>query len=148
MHSAQANRRATALTMLLAMAGCEPTTSTPPSTVTAMAPSAPAAARASGTVGDASRMIAIARRGAAHCYQQGLRREPEQEGKAAFQISIVSSGAVSQVQMTPTGSLTEEVMTCIHDTLAALTFAPPEGGSATISGSFTFVNRALHPQAP
>jgi hypothetical protein len=38
------------------------------------------------------------------------------------------------------GGLDEGIRNCIAKVLAELEFDPPEGGAATVSGSFSFIN--------
>lgn len=94
----------------------------------------------SGKISGAERVIALARAKARACYQQGLASNPDMEGRAAFSLTISGSGSVSGASVTPTG-LSPGVASCIKGALQGLTFdAPDGGGSATVSGSFSFVN--------
>jgi hypothetical protein len=93
-----------------------------------------------GKISNASRIIGLARAKARACYQQGLSSNPDMEGRASFTLTISGSGSVSSASVSPSGSLSPGVASCIKGALSGLSFDPPEGGSATVSGSFSFVN--------
>lgn len=93
-----------------------------------------------GKISNAERVIAMARAKARACYQQGLGANPDMEGRASFTLSVSGSGSVSSASVSPSGSLSPSVASCIKGALSGLSFDPPEGGAATISGSFSFVN--------
>ena len=95
---------------------------------------------AGGKISNADRVIAMARAKARACYQQGLGANPDMEGRASFTISVSGSGSVSSASVSPGGSLSPSVASCIKGALSSLSFDPPEGGAATVSGSFSFVN--------
>lgn len=127
--------------------GCASAPRPPVPASSSAAPSASASATSPDAKGVQGLMM-VARQEVRRCYQQGLAREPEQEGKVVFFLQVGSTGAVSQVTLTPSGPLRQDVMDCIRGVMSALVFAPPHGGSATVTGSFTFLNRALHPEIP
>ncbi|MCU0658061.1 MAG: AgmX/PglI C-terminal domain-containing protein [Polyangiaceae bacterium] len=93
-----------------------------------------------GKISNASRVIGLARAKARACYQQGLSANPDMEGRASFTLTISGSGSVSSASVSPSGSLSGGVASCIKGALQGLSFDPPEGGTATVSGSFSFVN--------
>ncbi|MDW8249858.1 MAG: AgmX/PglI C-terminal domain-containing protein [Myxococcales bacterium] len=93
-----------------------------------------------GKISNAARVIALARAKARACYQQGLASNPDMEGRASFTLTISGSGSVSSASVSPSGSLSPAVANCIKGALSGLSFDPPEGGAATVSGSFSFVN--------
>lgn len=93
-----------------------------------------------GKINNASRVIALARAKARACYQAGLNSNPDMEGRASFTLTISGSGSVSSASVSPSGSLSGGVASCIRSALQGLSFDPPEGGAATVSGSFSFVN--------
>jgi len=93
-----------------------------------------------GKISNADRVIALARGKARACYQQGLGANPDMEGRASFTLTISGSGSVSSASVSPSGSLSPSVASCIKSALSGLSFEAPEGGAASVSGSFNFVN--------
>lgn len=93
-----------------------------------------------GKINNAARVIGLARAKARACYQQGLSSNPDMEGRASFTLTISGSGSVSSANVSPSGSLSPGVASCIKGALQGLSFDAPEGGAATVSGSFSFVN--------
>jgi len=93
-----------------------------------------------GKVSGADRVLAAARGRVRACYQSGLNTDPEMEGKVSFTLSIGASGSVSSANVTPSGNITGGVISCIQSVLQGLAFDAPEDGTATMAGSFSFVN--------
>lgn len=93
-----------------------------------------------GKISGADRVLAGARGRIRGCYQAGLNSNPDMEGRVSFTLSISGSGSVSNASASPSGSLSGGVVSCIQGVLRGLSFDPPEGGAATVSGSFSFVN--------
>lgn len=93
-----------------------------------------------GKLSGADRVLAGARARARACYQTGLNSNPDMEGRASFTLTISGSGSVSSANVSTGGSLSPSVGSCIKAALQGLSFDAPEGGTATISGSFSFVN--------
>lgn len=73
-------------------------------------------------------------------------RDPQLEGRLLFRMSIDATGSVPGV-CTEGEGLDDGTRGCIMSVLSSLVFAAPEGGSATVSGSFSFVNANLDPVA-
>lgn len=93
-----------------------------------------------GKISGADRVLAGARGRVRACYQSGLGSNPDMEGRASFTLSVSGSGSVSSANVSPSGTLSGGVISCIKGVLSGLSFDPPEGGAATVSGSFNFVN--------
>jgi hypothetical protein len=93
-----------------------------------------------GKISGADRVIAGARGRVRACYQAGLASNPDMEGRVSFTLSIGGSGSVSSASVSPGGSIGGSVVGCIQGVLRGLSFDAPEGGAATVSGSFSFVN--------
>jgi hypothetical protein len=73
------------------------------------------------------------------CYQTELDRLPDLGGRMKFHLSIDGTGRVVRTCTVGTGT-NPEMRACVLQVLRGLTFDPPEGGSATITGNFSFVN--------
>jgi hypothetical protein len=93
-----------------------------------------------GKVSNAERVLAGARGRIRACYQSGLNSNPDMEGRVSFVVSIGGSGSVSNANVTPTGTINGSVVSCIQGVLKGLNFDAPEGGAATVNGSYNFVN--------
>lgn len=93
-----------------------------------------------GKVSNAERVLAAARGRIRACYQNGLNSNPDMEGRISFVVSIGGSGSVSNANVTPTGTINGSVVSCIQGVLKGLNFEAPEGGAATVNGSYNFVN--------
>ena len=93
-----------------------------------------------GKVSNAERVLAGARGRIRACYQNGLNSNPDMEGRVSFVVSIGGSGSVSNANVTPTGTINGSVVSCIQGVLKGLNFDAPEGGAATVNGSYNFVN--------
>ncbi|HEU4410511.1 MAG TPA: AgmX/PglI C-terminal domain-containing protein [Polyangiaceae bacterium] len=93
-----------------------------------------------GKISNADRVLAAARGRIRACYQNGLNSNPDMEGRVSFVVSVGGSGAVSNANVTPTGTISGSVVSCIQGVLKGLNFEPPEGGAAQVNGSFNFVN--------
>jgi hypothetical protein len=93
-----------------------------------------------GKISNADRVLAAARGRIRACYQNGLNSNPDMEGRVSFVVSVGGSGAVSNANVTPTGTISGSVVSCIQGVLKGLNFEPPEGGAALVNGSFNFVN--------
>jgi hypothetical protein len=94
-----------------------------------------------GKIARAERVIAGAKSRIRACYQRALTLAPELAGKVVFEIGIGADGGPARTCTRGEG-LGEPVRDCIAGVLRSLTFSPPEGGSAKLSGNFTFVNAA------
>ena len=86
-------------------------------------------------------MLAGAREQARACYMRVLYGGyPSAQGALRIHTQIASDGRVTEVCVGATGTLPDTILPCVGTVLAALRFEPPEGGSATLDGSFSFVN--------
>jgi hypothetical protein len=93
-----------------------------------------------GKVSNAERVLAGARGRIRACYQNGLNSNPDMEGRVSFTVSIGGSGSVTNASVTPGGTIGGSVVSCIQGVLKGLNFDAPEGGAATVAGSYNFVN--------
>jgi hypothetical protein len=80
------------------------------------------------------------------CYKQALTQDPLQQGRLFFFLNVDGTGTVSKVSISPSESLSASMIECVRLSLQSLVFEPPEGGNATVSGSFIF--KLGKPQAP
>lgn len=94
----------------------------------------------SGKLSNSSRTLAGAKARARGCYQAGLSQNADMEGGVSFTLVVSSSGSVTSANVSPSGSISSSVAGCIKSALSGLQFDAPDGGSATVTGSFTFVN--------
>ena len=95
----------------------------------------------SGKISGAERVIAGAKGRIRGCYQSGLNSNPDMEGRVTFTLTIGGSGSVSNASVSPSGSLSGGVVSCIQGVLRSLNFDAPEGGAASVTGNFSFVNQ-------
>ncbi len=93
-----------------------------------------------GKINGAERVLRGAQGRIRGCYQAGLGSNPDMEGRVSYTLSISGSGSVSNASVSPSGSLSGGVVSCIRGVLSGLSFDPPEGGAASVSGSYSFVN--------
>ncbi len=91
-----------------------------------------------------------ARARARGCYQRGLAQDPSLAGSVAFTLAVGPDGDVMNVTMAPNGNISGQVVACIQSVLRSLRFAAPEGGGATVRGSFrlTSVDAPAQPTQP
>lgn len=94
----------------------------------------------SGNVSDASRVVAGMRATFRACYQRELAANPDAEGSIRLTLRIGPGGEVQGVSAASTGNLGSAVG-CVQARAAAAQFAPPEGGSASITVPVTFVKQ-------
>jgi len=93
-----------------------------------------------GTVGNASRVVALMRAGFRACYQRGLAENPDAAGNILLTIHVGAGGEVTGVSGS-SGTLPPTVVGCVKSRAQAATFDAPEGGSAVISVPVTFVKQ-------
>lgn len=86
--------------------------------------------------------IAAGKSAVRRCFQEELNRLPDLGGRMKFHMSIEATGHVVRTCTIGTGT-NPEMRACILHVLGGLTFDPPEGGAATITGNFSFVNGSL-----
>lgn len=96
-----------------------------------------------GTISGYDRVLRGARGRVRRCYETGLGSNVEMEGRLSYVLTVSASGAVAGVRVTPSGTLSSAVASCVEGALRGLVFDGPENGlSATITGSYGFVNSA------
>lgn len=72
------------------------------------------------------------------CYADGLKKNPNIEGKIVIEWDIASDGSVSKAGVKSSTLKDEAVENCIVDKVKALKFPAPPTGSANISYPFVF----------
>lgn len=73
------------------------------------------------------------------CYTEGLKNNPNIEGKIVIEWDIASDGSVSKAGVKSSALKDEAVENCIVDKVKALKFpAPPTGNVANVSYPFVF----------
>ena len=91
-----------------------------------------------GSVSNADRVVAGMRAGFRACYNRGLASNPDLQGSVRITAKIGPNGEVLTATPNATGSLGDEVVNCVVRRVQSATFAPPEGGGATIVIPVTF----------
>jgi len=91
-----------------------------------------------GSVSNADRVVAGMRAGFRACYNRGLASNPDLQGSVRITAKIGPNGEVLTATPNATGTLGEEVVNCVVRRVQSATFAPPEGGGATIVIPVTF----------
>jgi hypothetical protein len=94
----------------------------------------------SGTISDASRVVAGMRKGFRECYQVGLNNDPQLHGTVRLTLRVDQPGTVGTVSAEAIG-LPEDVVDCVASAAGAGQFAAPDGGSAVIQVPVTFVKQ-------
>ena len=91
-----------------------------------------------GGVSNADRVVAGMRAGFRACYNRGLANNPDLQGQVKIVAKVGPNGEV--LSATPQGGagLGDEVVSCVVRRVQSATFAPPEGGGATIIIPVTF----------
>lgn len=101
-----------------------------------------------GTVANAAAVVAGMAAGFRRCYNHGLAEDPNMAGIVKVTAKIGSAGEVLSATPVGGGGLSPEVITCVVTRVRAATFAPPDGGGATIVIPVTFVADAAPPVSP
>jgi hypothetical protein len=91
-----------------------------------------------GSVSNADRVVAGMRAGFRACYNRGLASNPDLQGSVRITAKVGPNGEVLSATPNATGTLGEEVVNCVVRRVQSATFAPPEGGGATIVIPVTF----------
>jgi hypothetical protein len=93
---------------------------------------------AGGAVSNADRVVAGMRAGFRACYNRGLASNPDLQGQVKVVAKVGPNGEV--LSATPQGGagLGPEVVECVVRRVKSASFAPPEGGGATIVIPVTF----------
>jgi TonB family protein len=90
-----------------------------------------------GTVSNAAEVVSRLRTPFRECYNRQLALDRAAAGRIRLAIHVGASGAVSRVEVTPSGNL-GSVVQCVQTVASGAQFAPPEGGSAVIVVPITF----------
>lgn len=98
-------------------------------------------AASGGSIANASAVIAGMRAGFRRCYAQGLKDDPTMSGSLTVDASIGPTGEVVSATTKRVKGLSASVASCIKAVVSSRTFAPPEGGSATLSIPVTFTQQ-------
>ena len=72
------------------------------------------------------------------CYEQGLARNPNLEGRVAVRFVIDRSGAVSTTSALGGGMPDSKVASCVAQAFYGLSFPPPENGIVTVTYPLLF----------
>jgi hypothetical protein len=91
-----------------------------------------------GAISNADRVVAGMRAGFRACYNRGLASNPDLQGSVRITAKIGPNGEVLSATPNATGSLGDEVVSCVVRRVQSATFSPPEGGGATIVIPVTF----------
>jgi len=93
---------------------------------------------AGGSVSNADKVVAGMRAGFRACYNRGLASNPDLQGQVKIVAKVGPNGEV--LSATPQGGagLGNEVVDCVVRRVKSASFAPPEGGGATIVIPVTF----------
>ena len=75
------------------------------------------------------------------CYRQGLVRHPTQDGRVALVLRVDGTGKVAKVESYGACELAPESIECLFGVARKLRFAPPPGGSDTVTIPATFTSR-------
>lgn len=70
---------------------------------------------------------------ARQCYETGLGRNPNLEGKIRLRFVIDRSGSISNIRDAGSSLPDAGVVTCVRDAFGSLSFPQPEGGIVTVS---------------
>jgi hypothetical protein len=73
------------------------------------------------------------------CYRKGLRTDPGMKGQIDIGATLGPTGQVASVRVTTSRGLSGEVIACVTARVAAAQYAPPVGGTATVSIPVTFM---------
>lgn len=90
-----------------------------------------------GTVQNASEVVGAMRSDFHTCYTEELKRDPNIEGHSMLKFRLTCDGMVTSIHASTDG-LPQKLVNCLMARVRSSTFAPPEGGSATIQVPLTF----------
>jgi tetratricopeptide (TPR) repeat protein len=95
-----------------------------------------------GSVANAAAVVASLNPAFRSCYNAALQQAPSASGRALAVMTLGASGAVETVAVwSMSRALPKGMLACVADHAFAATFAPPEGGSATIVAPVSFVTQ-------
>jgi tetratricopeptide (TPR) repeat protein len=66
------------------------------------------------------------------CYEQGLARNPNLQGRVSVRFQIAADGSVTQPKNSGSDLPDRGVVTCVVDAYSALSFPAPDGGAVTV----------------
>ena len=87
---------------------------------------------------NADRVVAGMRAGFRACYNRGLASNPDLQGQVKIVAKVGPNGEVLSATPQGGGGLGAEVVECVVRRVKSASFAPPEGGGATIVIPVTF----------
>lgn len=90
------------------------------------------AAVSGGSVSNAGAVVASMAAGFRRCYQKGLAEDPNMKGQVRITAKIGPNGEVLGASAGGGGGLSGTVTGCVAGVVSSRTFAPPDGGGATI----------------
>lgn len=90
-----------------------------------------------GKISEAEKVFRAAQRDLRGCYQAALRRKPTIEGRVGYRVAVGADGLIKQTCLAHHG-LDDEALVCVRGVLSNVRFQPPEAGSASIQGSYSF----------
>jgi len=93
-----------------------------------------------GSVANASGVVAGMAAGFRRCYNNGLKEDPNMKGTVRVTARIGPNGEVLSASASG-GGLSGSVISCVQARVASASFAPPEGGGATIVIPVTFISQ-------
>ena len=93
-----------------------------------------------GSVANASAVVAGMAAGFRRCYNNGLKEDPNMKGTVRVTARIGPNGEVLSASASG-GGLSGSVISCVQARVASASFAPPEGGGATIVIPVTFISQ-------
>lgn len=85
-----------------------------------------------GSVSNAGAVVAGMAAGFRRCYQRGLAEDETMKGSVRVTAKIGPNGEVQSASPSEGGGLSNVVKGCVAGVVSSRTFAPPDGGSATI----------------
>ncbi|NUP07186.1 MAG: AgmX/PglI C-terminal domain-containing protein [Polyangiaceae bacterium] len=92
-----------------------------------------------GAVSNAASVVAGMAAGFRRCYNRGLTEDPKLAGALKVTAKIGPSGEVQSAKAQPGHKLGDKVAVCVEQVVFSRSFAPPEGGSATLTIPVSFV---------
>lgn len=99
------------------------------------------AAVSGGSVSNADRVVAGMRAGFRACYTRGLSSNPDIAGTVRVVAKIGPNGEVLSASSSASGNLPPDVVSCVARRVQGASFAPPEGGGATVVIPVTFTHQ-------
>jgi hypothetical protein len=96
--------------------------------------------RLSAPVSNAERVVSAMRSGFKRCYARALNGDPNLSGAVSLEATLGARGEITGVKATGK-DLPPDLLKCISSVVHAAQFAPPEGGSATLTLPITMTRQ-------